>query len=146
VAPYKTILVTTDFSEPSVAALREASALAEAMGSRLILAYVVEDRLPPMILAASSEPTDKILEEHRRHAKASLASFAAEHLPGREVDTRVLEGVAWESIVLYAKNEEVDLLVMGMHGHGFVGHLLTGSTTERVLHQAPCPVLVCQHE
>ena len=121
-APYRTILVTTDFSAPSIAAVREAGALAEKLGSRLILAYVVEDRLPPMILAASSEPTEKILDEHRRHAKASLASFAAEHLPGREVDTRVLEGVPWETIVLYAKNEEIDLMLLDIHlpaGGGF---------------------------
>ena len=101
------------------------------------------DSLKGLALPKAFQP---LLETAVDERYGYLASFAAEHLPGREVDTRVLEGVPWETIVLYAKNEEIDLLVMGMHGHGFVGHILTGSTTERVLHQAPCPVLVCRHE
>jgi nucleotide-binding universal stress UspA family protein len=142
---YQTILVTTDFSDPSRRAVKEAARLAERLGSRLVLAYVVEDRLPPMILAISSRAPEAILEEHRRHAKASLADLAREQLPGREVETRVLQGVPHQAIVEFAREEKVDLIVMGMHGHGFVGHALAGSTTERVLHHAPCPVLVVRH-
>jgi nucleotide-binding universal stress UspA family protein len=142
---YETILVTTDFSEPALAAVREASSLAARLESRLILAYVVEDRLPPVILAITAQTPEAILEQHRRQARLHLDRYVHEHFEGRQVETRVLEGVPHEAIVRFAEEDKVDLIVMGTHGHGFVGHVLAGSTTERVIHRAPCPVLVVRH-
>ena len=44
------------------------------------------------------------------------------------------------------KERQADIIVVGMHGHGFMAHALSGSTSERVLHHAPCPVLVVPHD
>jgi len=139
---YKTILTATDFSGAALAGVLHAADLAKRFKSRLILAYVVEDRLPALILAASSQPADVIVENHRKHAEHSLESYAREHLAGVTVETIVLQGFAHEAIVELAKVREADLIVIGTHGHGFMEHILMGSTAERVLHRAPCPVLV----
>ena len=55
---YNTILTTTDFSDPSLLGVRYAADLAAKLGCKLILAYVVEERLPARILAASPEPAE----------------------------------------------------------------------------------------
>ncbi len=48
-------------------------------------------------------------------------------------------------IVRYAKEKDIDLIVMGTHGLGFVAHLLMGSVAEKVVRKAPCPVLTVRH-
>lgn len=139
---YNTILTTTDFSDPSLLGVRYAADLAAKLECKLILAYVVEERLPALILAASPDPVDAILEGHRKRAEKNLAAFAAEHLSGSPVETVVLQGFAHVAIVELARARKADLIVLGTHGHGFMGHVLMGSTTERVIHESPCPVMV----
>jgi nucleotide-binding universal stress UspA family protein len=116
--------------------------LAAKLKCKLILAYVVEENLPALILAASSDPAEAILESHRKHAEQSLADYAAKHLVGSGVETVVLQGFAHVAIVELARARKADLIVLGTHGHGFMSHILMGSTTERVIHEAPCPVMV----
>ena len=82
---YNTILTTTAFSDPSVLGVRFAADLAAKLKAKLILAYVVEESLPALILAASSEPAAAILEGHRKRAEQSLAEFTKEHLSGTSV-------------------------------------------------------------
>jgi nucleotide-binding universal stress UspA family protein len=139
---YKTILVPTDLSDPSMSAVRQAAALADRLGGRLVLTYVMEDRLPAMILAHTAETEQQLLERHRENARESLNAVAAELLAGLDVQCIVRQGVDHQEIVALAKEIDADLIVVGMHGHGFLVHALAGSTTERVLHHAPCPVLV----
>ncbi len=55
--------------------------------------------------------------------------------------TRILEGRPYEELGRYAKAEDMDMIVLGVRGHGLVKTLLLGSTTDRVARQAPCPVL-----
>jgi nucleotide-binding universal stress UspA family protein len=139
---YNTILTTTDFSDPALLGVRYAADLAAKLKCKLILAYVVEEKLPALILAASSVPAEAIIESHRKHAEKSLADYAGEHLSGTDVEAVVLQGFAHVAIVELARARKADLIVLGTHGHGFMGHILMGSTTERVIHEAPCPVMV----
>ena len=55
--------------------------------------------------------------------------------------TALLEGRADEKIVGYASENQIDMIVLGVRGHGLVETLFVGSTTDRVARQAPCPVL-----
>ena len=141
-ALYRTILVPTDLSQPSMDAVRHAATLADHVGARMVLTYVMEDKLPAMILAHSSETEEQLLERHREHARKALNDVATDILQGREVECVVRQGVDHAEIVALAQEIDAGLIVMGMHGHGFLVHALAGSTTERVLHHAPCPVLV----
>lgn len=143
---YDTILVTTDLSDPSLTAVRRAGDLAGRLGSRILLAYVIDDHLPPLILAYRSEPADQLLEEHRQNAEQALQKTAADQLSGLDVETMVAQGTVHVEVARLAREHDVALIVIGMHGHGFLTHALAGSTAERVLHRAPCPVLVVPHD
>ena len=145
-AGYDTILCTTDFSEHALGGVKRAADLADRLGAGLTLIYVVEERLSALMLAASREPAEAILERHKQHAENALKAYVDEHLPGREVGTAVRIGVPHDEVVAHARECGADLIVVGTHGHGFVGHVLMGSTAERVLHHAPCPVLVVRPE
>lgn len=136
---YATILATTDFSEESLAAVREARRLAQALGSKVRLLYVVEDRLPPVI---DSQAARQVLEEHRGVAKESLDTFAAKHLEGVSHSTVVREGRPHDEITAEAQTCHASLVCIASHGWGLVGQMIFGSTTERVLRHAPCPVVV----
>ena len=59
--------------------------------------------------------------------------------------TKVLNGVPFVEIIRYARESEMDLIVMGTHGRTGLGHLLIGSVTERVVRKSPCPVLTVKH-
>ena len=54
-------------------------------------------------------------------------------------------GGAYIEIVRYAKERDIDLIVMGTHGRGFMAHMLMGSVAEKVVRKAPCPVLTVRH-
>lgn len=139
---YANLLVTTDFSEEALPGVREAAGLASLLDSRVFLLYVVEDRLPALITATSELDRRQLMEKHRETAEESLQRYAREHLSGCEVELLVRIGAPVEVILETAEERKVDLIVMATHGYGFVRHALFGSTTERVLHHAPCPVLV----
>jgi len=94
-----------------------------------------------MVAAHTSDPQE-LLQRHREHAARELEGHLAKHLAGQAAETVIRQGVAHKEIVALAEERSVDLIVMGMHGHGFLAHALAGSTTERVLHDAPCAVLV----
>lgn len=136
------ILVTTDFSDQALAGVEQAAVLARRLGSEIVLLYVVEDHLPPILGTISLEERREILEGHRRRVAEHLAAYAAEHLAGCRATTAAVVGVAPREIVRYAEQSSIDLIVVASHGYGPLRQLLLGSTAERVLHHAPCPVLV----
>lgn len=138
----KKILVTTDLSDQSLPGVQRAASLSRQLDARVVLLYVLEDHLPPIMMFTSEEERDGLLEEHRRRAAGKLREYAERHLAGCEAETAAVLGVADREIVRFAQESEVDLIVMSSHGYGPVRQLLLGSTTERVLHHATCPVLV----
>jgi nucleotide-binding universal stress UspA family protein len=144
----KRILVPTDFSEPSEDALAYAKGLADAFGASVHLMHVLED------LAAHAWTTEVYVaalpgvhEEMERHARERLEQLlsAADRAKYRaEIVLRV--GSPFVEIVRYAREEQVDLIVLGTHGRGAIAHMLLGSVAERVVRKAPCAVLTVRHE
>jgi nucleotide-binding universal stress UspA family protein len=139
---FETILLTTDFSELSRQAVAPALSIADRFGSKILVLYVVEDRLPPFVDEYTGISMEEILQAHTNRARREMARFVEQNLPGRsDVETLVVDGMPSAEVVRVAEEREVALIVMATHGRGFVSHALFGSTTERVLRRAPCPVL-----
>lgn len=143
------ILLPTDFSEHSRAAVDYACGLAERFGSELHLLHVVRDLAleVPEFAMGLSFPTHSE-EWPLRLRKLELA--ALEQLSGvldpawqqgRKIVRAVKSGVAYVEIVRYAREHEIDLIIMGTHGRSGLAHILLGSVAERVVRKAPCPVL-----
>ena len=138
---YEKILVTTDFSDRATVGVQEAASLAKALGAEVVLAYVVQDTLPPMMLGAGLGWPETI-ETHLAKAEEELERCAAEHLSGVQTKTAARVGATADAILATAEEEGADLIVMASHGYGLMGQIVLGSTTERVLKRALCPVLV----
>ena len=139
----KTILLTTDFSDTATRAVGPAIALARRFGAQLVLTFVEEDRLPPLVVEYMAVGVEDVLSQQVDRARTRLEEFAADHLSGFE-DLELVIGVGTPhvEIVRLAEEKKVDLIVMATHGRGFISHAILGSTAERVLRRAPCPVLV----
>ena len=139
---FETILLTTDFSDLSRHAVGPALSIADRFGSKILVLYVVEDRLPPFVDEYTGISMEEILQAHSERARREMVRFVEQNLPGRSnVEAIVVDGMPSTEVVRVAEEREVGLLVMATHGRGFVSHALFGSTTERVLRRAPCPVL-----
>jgi nucleotide-binding universal stress UspA family protein len=117
------ILFPTDFSKASEVAGRQARALALETGARLHVVHVV----PP-----ATDPT---------WPAGDLARLARELGADLRVETAILSGWAGRSIVEYARQKRIDLIVLGTHGRTGVTHAILGSVAETVVRLAPCLVL-----
>ncbi|HUL71825.1 MAG TPA: universal stress protein [Vicinamibacterales bacterium] len=141
--PIKNILVPTDFSEPADAALSYARTMAVEFGSRLHVLHVVpEPNLLPWGSELSTVPFADLLTQTEMAARERLTEMAARltDLSGKvTVDARI--GTPVERVLDYIDEHHIDLVVMGTHGRGLVGHLLLGSVAERVVRRSPVPVL-----
>jgi nucleotide-binding universal stress UspA family protein len=141
------ILVPTDFSKHSEVALTYAAALAEKFGAELILLHVVQDLalfIPDAVAVAP--PIAAPVEQFAAAAREALERVArADNLQGLNVRREVREGTPFYEIIRFAKEGDVDLIVMGTHGHSGLTHVLLGSVTEKVVRKAPCPVLTIRH-
>ena len=141
----KTILVPTDFSDTSAAALDYARALAQAFGSTLHLIHVVPDPYTrPGTIEAYGPSLDGLLQQWKQQSEDHLRGLLADADASRTTRA-VLTGHAFVEIVQYAKRQNADLIVMGTHGRGPVAHMLLGSVAEKVVRKAPCPVLTVRH-
>ena len=147
----RTILVPTDFSEASEAALKYGKEMARVFGASLHVVHVMDDLLAHAWSAevyVASMPN--LREEIEHEATGRLAALVSDdERQGLRVSTAIVAGNPFLEIVRYAKTNEIDLIVIGTHGRGPVAHMLLGSVAEKVVRKAPCPVLTvrpAQHE
>jgi nucleotide-binding universal stress UspA family protein len=139
------ILVPTDFSAQSDAALVTAKDLAARFGASLHVVHVLED--PYAVAAYSADALGYlppgIKDAWQREAEKHLDTLLtpAERAQFRATTRVLFGGPAAREIVEHAQNDHIDLIVMGTHGRGGMAHLLLGSVTERVVRSATCPVL-----
>jgi nucleotide-binding universal stress UspA family protein len=144
----KNILVATDFSEPSDAALTYGRALARNFEATLHVVHVVGLVSSAAYgaegyVAAVPELQQDIEDAARKQLDDRLVDNDARPLPTRRV--LITSNAPALAIVEYAGRERIDLIVTGTHGRGAVAHLLMGSVAERVVRTAPCPVLTVRH-
>jgi nucleotide-binding universal stress UspA family protein len=137
----KKILVPIDFSECSRKALTYAVPMAKQFDAVIVLLFVVQVHYPVPDWGVVDTPL--IERQLRDTGEAELANLAAQEIRGQvQAATLVRVGNAYHEIVATARAEEADLIVMSTHGHTGLKHVLLGSTTERVVRYAPCPVLI----
>ncbi|MBM3876789.1 MAG: universal stress protein [Verrucomicrobia bacterium] len=142
-APFKikSLLVPMDFSECSKKALRYALPFARQFGASLTLLYVAH--IP--YVGAEVGGIDYALIESQMRAGGikELEKIAGEDV-GAEIPTRTIVrvGLPHHEIVTTARELDVDLIIISTHGHTGFKHMFMGSTAEKVVRHAPCPVLV----
>lgn len=139
----KRILVPIDFSSLSKKALQYALHFAEQFRAGLTLLHVTEPGVPPafdglMIAPPISQNGNRTKCANRLKVLASSMGIRAT----KYVQSTVRTGLPAHEIVEAAKEFDVDLIIIATHGHTGWKHLAIGSTTERVVRVAPCPVLV----
>jgi nucleotide-binding universal stress UspA family protein len=140
------ILVPTDFSKFSDVALTYAAALAQRFGAELYLVHVVQDLALFVPDAVGVAPISPPIEQFTAAAREALGRVSRdERLKGLTVHTEVIEGTPFYEIIRFARETEIDLIVVGSHGHTGLAHVLLGSVTDKVVRKAPCPVLTVRH-
>jgi nucleotide-binding universal stress UspA family protein len=136
----KKILVPVDFSPASLDGLRYALGLARPFGARLTALHVVEPLGPMARLEVDMDAHERKL---RNGVKLRLEKLHLEvDGPAGAFDTLFREGTSYHEIVAMAQRGDFDLISMASLGRSGLVDMLLGSTAERVVRHAPCPVLV----
>ena len=142
----KNVLVATDFSPVSESALMYGRAFARTFNGTLHVLHVVDDLNARFSYAdggaagfAAPELQADLERAARKDLEARVGADDRRELHAATV-LRVGENVA-EEIANYAKDEAIDVIVIGATGHGAIQRMLTGSVADKVIRQAPCPVL-----
>jgi nucleotide-binding universal stress UspA family protein len=144
----KNILVATDFGEAADSALSYGRELAGRFGATLHVLNVVENFY---VTTFGAETYAAFVPEMQRELETAARKRLDEALidsDGSGPATRpavMTSGSAAYAIVDYARENSIDLIVMGTHGRGALAHLMMGSVAERVVRLASCPVLTVRH-
>jgi nucleotide-binding universal stress UspA family protein len=138
----RSILVPVDFSAESEKALAYAVPFARQFGAKLTIVHVVEPTATPDFL--TSFPLviekDKLMTASKSHLDRVVSDLAIDR---KLVDgTLVRYGRSFYEITEAARSLKADLIIISTHGYSGLKHALLGSTAERVVQHAPCPVLV----
>jgi len=144
----KKILCPTDFSENSEHALKYALALATLSQADLQLFHVVE----PITYPQSTEFFEPVLDEvelmmkmetaFQQQLEDQVTTLKAQY---PKIKGKLVTGNTFLEIIQAARDDDVDIIVMGTHGRTGLAHVLIGSVAERVVREAPCPVLTVKH-
>ena len=137
------ILVPIDFSEHSKNALKYAIPFANRFRASIDLIYVVEPTIYPADFSFSQIGFPNVEEELRNRGSDELDNLIKNEIAGVVPSRKVVRtGKPFFEINQYADEESIDLIIIATHGHTGMEHILFGSTAEKVVRKAPCPVLV----
>ena len=141
------ILVATDFGETSTAAVQRAIQLSEAFQAQLDILHIVEEPFGYLGNIHGYLPeVDAFRATLNDAARAQLHQvMSPDEAERRKVHLALRTGTPYVEIVRYAKDQDVDLIVLGTHGRGSVRHMLLGSVAEKVVRYAHCAVLTTPH-
>lgn len=140
----ETILVPTDFSDDAQQALTTAKEWARRFGARIVLlhAYRVDVPMSTPALGGGFVLPDRFYDDLRTHATKQVEGLASEtSRDGIEATGVALEERPVVAILDEARKRSADLIVMGTRGLTGLKHIALGSVAERVVREAPCPVL-----
>lgn len=138
------ILIPVDFSEYSKQAAKCAISLAQEYGSHLIFLHVIDQNIHPSLFASGVTNIFQFDSELHGRSTTKLKEFAG--ISEENATFVTVSGKAHQEIVDYAKENEIDLILMATRGLSGLEHTLLGSTSERVVQLAHCPVLTLERE
>jgi nucleotide-binding universal stress UspA family protein len=138
---YDTILVPTDGSDQSDAALDHALELSGPHDSEVHILYVADTNRDSLTVQGGS-----VVDALEREGGRIVSEAAARAAAGTDVVEEVLAGDPVGTILDYAESVDADVVVMGTHGRRGLDRVLLGSTTERVVRLSPIPVVTVQSE
>jgi nucleotide-binding universal stress UspA family protein len=144
----KQILVATDFSEASEAALLYGKNFARVHRATLHVLHVIDDLMARAIAPVGRAPDLGALQEE---LDADAHDRVAELLTDEERSVLDAKAVVVtgrkpaEAIVSYAREHDIELIIIGTHGRKGLAHLVMGSVAEKIIAGAPCPVLTVKH-
>jgi nucleotide-binding universal stress UspA family protein len=141
------VLVPTDFGKSSENALTYGLAFAQKFGAEVWLLHVVQDLslfIPEAVFVTppAAPPVEQFIAAARTALERVVKGL---NVDGVSIHPEVGVGPPYDEIVRFAKEKDVDLIVMGTHGHTGLARVLLGSVAERVVRHAPCPVLTVRH-
>ena len=139
----KKVLLPIDFSKASTVLLPYAIDFAEKYGARLFIIFVAEDPFTYSGTPYIDLLPDQYFEDMVPGAQRKMATFLADNISkvSLDVEGKVLTGHPAEEIINYAKQQKIDLLIIGSHGFKGFEKFVFGSVAEKVIKMAPCPVL-----
>jgi universal stress protein A len=139
----RAVLVPVDFSEYSEKAFIWALDMAEKWKAMITLLHVVPTPpYSPVVMGSYFDPSAferNLLADAETSARALIDRQAKRSVP---TGIKVCVGEPFQDICRIAKEERIDIIIMGSHGRTGLSHIVLGSVAERVVRHAPCPVLV----
>ena len=137
------LLVALDLSESTEKIMKEAEDLAKKMSAQVWILHNAEPE--PGVLEFKADPQaarDSLAEKfHREHRQIQEIAKRLRK-EGLKATALLVHGPTVEFILKEASDLDVDIIVVGSHGHGAVYQLLVGSVSEGILRESPCPVLI----
>jgi nucleotide-binding universal stress UspA family protein len=144
---FRKIMVGCDFSPDADLAVQHGLSMAQEFQAELHLVHVIETPLYTETLRpvfAHRPPSTVVIREFLQSKLEEGVPEEARHWCRPII--RLEEGQPYAQLLAYAEAQAIDLIVLGVRGHGLIGTMLVGSTTDRVIRRAGCPVLsVCPH-
>lgn len=136
------ILYATDFSESSEHAFEYALSLARQYHSRLTILHVINEPVDLRGFYVPHVSFENLEQEIEQGAQQMMAKFSSTHITDfTDYETLIVTGIPYEEILKRAQSDQVSLIVLGTQGRSGIDHLLFGSTAERVVRKALCPVM-----
>jgi nucleotide-binding universal stress UspA family protein len=138
----KRILFPTDVSEGSAHAVPYVADLTRHYGAKLYIVHVVYDVTRATGLYVPHINMDELYRDIETNARRELEKCCVEELRGyKDIEYRILKGVPHEEILKFADENNMDMIIMGTHSRKGLDRVIFGSTAERVVRHARCPVL-----
>ncbi len=139
--PMDKILFATDFSENSAHAFEYALTFAQKFAARLLIIHVINEPVDLRGFYVPHVSFENLEKEIEEGAEKMMQKFCAALKDFSDFETAIVAGIPYEEILRKATEERVSLIVMGTQGRSGIDHLLFGSTAERVVRKATCPVM-----
>jgi nucleotide-binding universal stress UspA family protein len=140
------ILFATDFSESSDHAFQYALSLARQYNCRLTILHVINEPVDLRGFYVPHVSFENLEKEIEEGAQKMMAKFCSSKIVDfTDYETAIVTGIPYEEILKRAEADKVTFIVLGTQGRSGIDHLLFGSTAERVVRKALCPVVTVRH-